>query len=88
MAGLGVLVARLSQVHVEIDEARRDHDTIRSDPVRFRLGQPGHGLQDAATDHDLAGTLTTGRRVDQPGPADLEIDPWTGHDGTRVPASR
>ena len=73
---------------VRIDEARRDDHSVRANPVCLSTGEPGHGLQDAAVDHDLARTLATGRRVDQPGPADLEIEALARHEGTFVPASR
>ena len=48
-------------------------------PVGVRARQPGHGRQDPVADDDLAGSFAARRRVDQPGPADLEVGPLTGH---------
>ena len=42
---LGVLVAGLAQVHVQVDEAGRDHDAARVDAVRVGTLQPGHRFE-------------------------------------------
>ena len=91
---LGVLVARLAQVRVEVDEARRDHDPAGVDPLRVGATEPGDGLEDPVAHDDLARALAPGCRIDQPGPADLEIGSATGHAAPApvaaacVPASR
>ena len=71
--GLGVLVARLAQVGVEVDEPGRDDDAVRRRCRRPRRRQPGDRLEDPVRDDDLARSLATRGRVDQPGPADLEV---------------
>ena len=43
---LGILVARLAQVGVEVDEPGRDDDPVRPDAVGVRARQPGDGLED------------------------------------------
>ena len=68
-----VLEAGLAKVGVEVDEARRDDHPVRLDPRPIGPIQPGDGLDPAIGHDDLAGTLAIGDRVDEPGPADLEI---------------
>ena len=89
---LGVLVAGLAQVHVEIDEARGDDDAVRVDARGVRACEPCHRLEDAVAHHDLARTLAPCRRIHQPGAADLEIRSRAGHAAPVppgwVPASR
>ena len=70
---LGVLVAGLAQVRVEVDEAGRDDDPAGVDAVGVGAVQPGDRLEDPVADDDLARALAARRRVDQPGAADLEI---------------
>ena len=69
----------------------RDHDPGRVDAVRVRAVEPRDRLEDPVAHDDLARALATGRRVDQPGPPDVEV----GHlaasaapTGLCVPASR
>ena len=88
---LGVLVAGFAQVDVEVDEARRDDHPVGFDAVGVGAVEPGHRLEDAVTDDDLAGPFPTGSRVDEPGAADLEVGPLIGHAASVpacVPASR
>jgi hypothetical protein len=81
--GLGVLVARLAEVGMQVDEPGRDHDPGRLDTVGIRTIQPGDRLQDAITNDDVARTIASRRRVDHPHAAEIEV----GHErGT--PASR
>ena len=71
---LGVLVARLAQMDVKVDEPRRDDHASLVDrrPPRRAL-EPGQRLEDAVGDDDLARTLATRRRIDKPRPRDLEV---------------
>ena len=70
---LGVLVARFAQVRVEVDEAGRDDDASIVDARRLVALQPVDRAQDPVLDDDLARPFPAARRVDEPGPADLEV---------------
>ncbi len=74
----GVLVAGLAQVGVEVDEAGGHDDPAVADAGPLVALQPVDRAQDAVLDDDLAGSLPAARRVDEPGPAELEV----GHDPT------
>ena len=63
----------------------------RIDAVRIRAVEPGHRLEDPVADHDLARAFATGRRVDEPGPPDVEVrhlPASAAPTGLCVPASR
>src|SRR5258708_32616811 len=63
-------------------------DPVRPDVFGFRVRQPRDRLQDPATDHDFARSFPSCHRIDQPRPADLEVQLRIGHAATRVPARR
>ena len=71
---LGVLVAGLAEMDVEVDEARaRRRRPWSSIPSASPPSSQVTRLEDAVGHDDLAGTLATRRRIDEPGPRDLEI---------------
>ena len=70
---LGILVARLAQVRVQVDEAGRDDDAAIVDAGRLVALEPGDRREDAVLDDDLARSFAAARRIDEPGPADLQI---------------
>ncbi len=80
--GLGVLVAGLPEMRVQIDEPRRDDDAGGLDAVGLVPVEPRHGLQDPVDDDQLAGPFASVGGVDQPDTAEVEI----GH--LAAPASR
>ena len=85
----------LAQVRVQVDEPGRDDDPGRIDAVRVRALQPGHGLEDAVADDELAGAFPAASRIDQPGAAQVEVGhrriprddvaPGDGRDERRAP---
>ena len=63
----------------------------RVDAVRVRAVEPRDRLEDPVAHHDLARALAAGRRVDQPGPPDVEVRHLAASPaptGLCVPASR
>ena len=70
---LGVLVAGLAEVDVEVDEAGRHDDPAVVDALRLGALQPGDRLEDPVRHDDLARSLASGDRIDEPRPADLEV---------------
>ena len=85
--GLGVLVARLAEVRMQVDEPRGDHHAVGLDPIGLRAFQPGDRLEDAVADDDLARPLSPDGRIDEPGATDLEVGAGA-HAVACVPASR
>ncbi len=87
---LGVLVAGLPEMGVEVDEARSDDDPVLVDTLGVGAVQPHDQFEDPVSDDDVARPLAARRRVDEPGAADVEV----GHSaaardsGSAVPASR
>ena len=64
----------LAEVRVQIDEAGRDDDCRRVRPHRPPApSSQVDRLHDPVADDDLARPLASGRRVDEPRPADLEV---------------
>ena len=80
---LGVLVAGLAQMHVEVDETGQ-HEQVRLTDRRA-AARPGQLADAAALDEQAAPPLTPGAGIDQPGILDLE--PRTGPADARTHGS-
>jgi len=88
---LRVLVARLAKVGVEVDEAGGDDNAAVVDSLRVPAVQPGDRFEDPVPDDDVARPLPARHRVDEPGPADVEVGHSAAREpklGSAVPASR
>ena len=71
---LGVLVAGLAEVDVEVDEARARRSTPRSSiPSASPPSSQSTASRTPSRHDDLARALAARRGIDQPGPADLEV---------------
>jgi len=57
---LGGLAARLPEVGMEVDEARRDDDARPVDPGRIRAGQPLDRLERAIADDEVGRSRAAG----------------------------
>ena len=71
--GLGVLVARLAEMGVQVDEPGATTTPSGTDAVGLGTLEPGDGFEDAAANNDLARPFPPDGRIDQPGAADLEV---------------
>jgi hypothetical protein len=71
--GLRVLVARLAEVRMEVDEARGNDHAVLVHAVGLARVEPRDRFQHTVRDDDLARALPTRRRVDEPGPRDLQV---------------
>jgi hypothetical protein len=86
--GLGVLVAGLPEVRVQVDEPRRDDDATRVDVGSLVSLQPGHRSQDTLAHDDLSGSFPPRRRINEPGSGDLQVRHGFGESAGDTPASR
>ena len=83
--GLGVLAARLAQVHVQVDQAGADDQPVAVHdlgPGRVQA-RPDPG-DPAVVDQHVGGPVMAGRRVDQPPPLEQQL----GHAATSGPPRR
>ena len=70
--GFRVLEARLAEVSVEVEEARRDHDALVCYALRLYAFEPDDRFEDPVDHDDFARAFASGDGIDQPGLLELE----------------